>query len=165
MQTLSIVEMLMLEAIEESPDEWEKSLNVWMHTSLLLSTIWGLGGLLDDDSRKTFDAFVKQVGHVCVDDLEIPNFKLLKLWKGVDVLRPIPTNINKIEVGFPSEGLLYDYCYFFKQKGFWRQWSDIAKMQKYENSSLEVPTIDTQRYSYLINMHIRVSHNEPSWWK
>lgn len=62
----------------------------------------------------------------------------------------------KIEIIFPTEGLLFDYFYQYKQKGLWRSWQDILKGQKVQAGSMIVPTIDTLRYMFILDMHVKV---------
>ena len=49
--------------------------------------------------------------------------------------------------------------YLFKQKGSWKYWPDLAKKLEVEEtpSGVIVPTIDTGRYMYILDMHIKVS--------
>lgn len=61
MQTLSILEMQILAAIIENAEDREKHLISWIQASLIFSIVWGVGGILDADSRLKFDAFIKLV--------------------------------------------------------------------------------------------------------
>lgn len=60
-------------------------------------------------------------------------------------------------MSLPSEGLVVDYMYQFKQKGTWRHWGDLAKKMEIEETALgmQVPTIDTGRYTQLLELHIK----------
>lgn len=153
LQTLSIVEMQILDAIEETPDDKDKFLSAWLEAALMFALVWGVGGILDEESRVKFDAFIRKVQSLY---FTIWNslYSFFQLWKGEDLSHPLQ---HTVDIVIPSEATLYDYVYFFKQKGFWRQWTDIAKMQKFEDLYVEVPTIDTTRYNHLFNMHIKVS--------
>lgn len=52
-----------------------------------------------------------------------------------------------------------DYYYVFKQKGLWKLWSDLVKRQEPDVNQygVQVVTVDSARYSYLVEMHIKVS--------
>lgn len=59
----------------------------------------------------------------------------------------------------PIEGSMNDYYYVFKQKGSWKLWSDFVKRQESDVNQygVQVVTVDSARYSYLMEMHIKVS--------
>lgn len=46
----------------------------------------------------------------------------------------------------------------FKQKGTWKLWSDLVRRQEPEvnQHGVQVATVDSARYSYLVEMHIKV---------
>lgn len=49
-----------------------------------------------------------------------------------------------------------DYVYIFKQKGAWKYWPDLVRNMKIEPAvTVQVPTIDTSRYSHLFNLHFK----------
>lgn len=62
----------------------------------------------------------------------------------------------------PSEGCINDYYYVFKQKGLWKLWSDLVKRQEPDVNQygVQVVTVDSARYSYLVEMHIKVSNTK-----
>lgn len=66
-----------------------------------------------------------------------------------------------MEVSVPPDGQLIDYVYIFKQKGAWKFWPDLVRNMKIETfgSALQIPTIDTARYSHLFNLHFK--YNRP----
>lgn len=53
--------MLMDDAIEENAEDYAKFLFNWYQAALIMSVVWGLGGLLDINSRESFDAFYREV--------------------------------------------------------------------------------------------------------
>lgn len=55
-----------------------------------------------------------------------------------------------------------DYYYVFKQKGSWKLWSDFVKRQESDVNQygVQVATVDSARYSFLVDMHIKVSQHE-----
>lgn len=57
----------------------------------------------------------------------------------------------------PGEGLIFDYYYSFKQKGMWKYWPDYVRQLKPETGiAVQIPTIDTARYMYMLDLHIKV---------
>lgn len=57
--------MLMDDAIEENSDDYAKFLFNWYQAAIIMSVVWGLGGLLDINSRESFDAFYREVTSFC----------------------------------------------------------------------------------------------------
>lgn len=65
--------------------------------------------------------------------------------------------MGKIEISIPSESLFFDFVYIYKQKGTWKSWPDIVRKQEIETGvAIQIPTIDTARYLYILDMFIRV---------
>jgi dynein heavy chain len=64
MTTLSIFEMLLNEAVEDNPDDFAKYLTSWFQSAISYAVIWGIGGILDADSRLKFDEFYREVSFV-----------------------------------------------------------------------------------------------------
>lgn len=72
---------------------------------------------------------------------------------------PPPASIqNRLDITLPTEGNLCEYVYIFKQKGGWKYWADLVRRQEPEVSPLgiQVVTVDTGRYSMLLEMHVKV---------
>lgn len=61
MTTLSIFEMLLSDAIEETPDENAKFITSWFQAAISYAVIWGLSGNMDTESRIKFDEFYREV--------------------------------------------------------------------------------------------------------
>lgn len=59
--TMSIFEILINDAIEDHPDDSGKYMSTWLQAAMIYSTIWGIGGLLDNESREKFDVFFREV--------------------------------------------------------------------------------------------------------
>lgn len=90
-----------------------------------------MGSILDADSRTTFDEFYKQ------------------LWRGALDNSPYPESMDKLEIGLPTEGLLFDYGYNYKGKGNWKYWPEIIRAERVEECKnilqALVPTVDSAR--------------------
>ncbi|KAJ3092439.1 Dynein heavy chain 3, axonemal [Quaeritorhiza haematococci] len=116
-----------------------------MTSFFLFSAVWALGGTIDGDSRKKFDSFFRNL----VD--------------GQNNAYPTPKTVQ-ISKPIPNVGLIYDYVFEADKKtgGSWKLWTD--KIQKFEIapkakfSQIIIPTIDTVRYSHLLDLYIR--HNK-----
>lgn len=86
---------------------------------------------------------------------------LSQIWIGHDD-HAIPLSIkNRIDISIPSDGCINDYYYVFKQKGSWKLWCDLVKRQESDVNQygIQVVTVDSARYSYLVEMHIKVGYN------
>ncbi|XP_037873641.1 dynein axonemal heavy chain 12 [Bombyx mori] len=132
--TLRLVEMLMDNAIEGEEDT--KYTRTWFLASLMTAIVWGLGGILNTDSREKFDDLVKEY------------------FKGE---KGIPSKIERIDVSIPAEGMLIDHFYMYKGKGCWKTWPDAVKaVQVKEQINLlqtVIPTLETEKFMYLLNLH------------
>ncbi|EAT40340.1 AAEL007918-PA [Aedes aegypti] len=136
--TMNIFQMVIDEAVHESPDEYAKYLFTWFQAALMYSVVWGLGGILDMDSKIKFDEFYREI------------------WKGTDENHPVPDALGKIDVSMPGEGMIMDYVYYFKQKGNWRYYPDMVRQMKNEvGITLLVPTLDSVRYMHILDIHVK----------
>lgn len=61
--TLEILAMLMDDAIERNADTFAKYVEGWIGPSLVYSVVWGIGGILNSDSRVKFDQHFREVMH------------------------------------------------------------------------------------------------------
>lgn len=59
--TLDVFQMVMDEAVEGNAEDYQKFLVSWIQAAMIYSTAWGLGGLLDSESREKFDQFHRKV--------------------------------------------------------------------------------------------------------
>lgn len=129
---------------EGSEEVDESTMRLLINTTFTFSAIWSLGGSIDGESRIKFNQFFRS------------------LLNGEDSKNPVPSQI-RFEKPIPSSGQVYDYV-FEKDKtgGNWKLWTDkIAKFEipaKAKFNSITVPTIDTARYSHLLDLFI--THNK-----
>uniref|UniRef100_A0A3B4UUS5 Dynein axonemal heavy chain 12 n=1 Tax=Seriola dumerili TaxID=41447 RepID=A0A3B4UUS5_SERDU len=105
------------------------------------SLVWSVGGSCDADSREKFSEFFR----VAVS--------------GKTEEYPIPATVGKWECPMDDKGLVYDYFYEFNGKGRWIQWNDLIKNVNLGDKNTKVqeiivPTIDTVRYTYLLDLCI-----------
>lgn len=53
--------MVIDEAIEVNADDYQKFLQSWIQAATMFGIAWGIGGILNDESRKQFDQFHRKV--------------------------------------------------------------------------------------------------------
>lgn len=84
------------------------------------------------------------------------------MWKNELESNRFPEKYGKVEIIIPSEHMFFECAYIYKQKGFWKSWSDLLKTQQKasDGDAIQVPTIDTLRYNYFLDLHIKVSFQE-----
>ncbi|GBN08345.1 Dynein heavy chain 12, axonemal [Araneus ventricosus] len=145
---LRLVEIIMNEACadEEALNNADrKVLKCWIIGAFMFATVWSVGATCDEAGREKFSNFLKEltIGE-CPD-------------------HPIPQEVGmKIDCTFPKEGSVYDYKFLIRGKGQWYSWKDsIVPLTATSISIREiiVPTVDTVRYSYLMDLSIR--HRRP----
>jgi dynein heavy chain, axonemal len=137
----------------EVPSELKTGMDDVMPHLFLFATIWSVGGTCDGPSRMKFDAFLRENMKASNDEL----------WKEA----------------FPSEGLVYDYCYthevYVDEDAFtleyhvpehfreWVNWSDQSDdFHVNLNSSfvdIKVPTMDSLRSEYMLRLLLTRGHH------
>ncbi|KAJ3091162.1 Dynein heavy chain 7, axonemal [Quaeritorhiza haematococci] len=140
MSFLNICESLLLDIQDAGGKNIE--LNAKMIQGVVLfALIWSVGATVTELGRTKFDTFVRG------------------LLTGSSATVPIPQNLTWDKNFFPSKQTLYDWMFDIKT-GEWKGWMDtiaaefnINPKAKYEE--ILVPTIDTARYSYLLQLLVR----------
>lgn len=59
--TFEIIQMIIDDVIKTSADDHQKFLVSWLQAATMYAIAWGIGGLLNDESRKSFDQFHRKV--------------------------------------------------------------------------------------------------------
>ncbi|XP_046853911.1 dynein axonemal heavy chain 7-like isoform X3 [Xenia sp. Carnegie-2017] len=141
---MNLVEILMKIATENEFDV--KHLKLWLINSFMFSLVWSIGASVDTDSRPKFDSFLRE------------------LLAGNNKNHPVPDSIGKIDNSFPNDALVYDFLFEAKGRGNWVHWNKTIKSNDLNAngtkiSDIIVPTMDTARYKFL--MDILISHNKP----
>ncbi|XP_071816044.1 dynein axonemal heavy chain 12-like isoform X3 [Apostichopus japonicus] len=119
-----------------------KTLKTWIISTFLFSLVWSVGCTTDNKGRVKFDTFLRDVLNNKSED------------------NPFPAQVgNKLDVPLPPEGLVYDYMYDFKGRGKWIHWNETIKNaeigQGRKVQEIIIPTMDTARYTYLMDICIR----------
>uniref|UniRef100_A0A8C1KRB1 Dynein axonemal heavy chain 12 n=1 Tax=Cyprinus carpio TaxID=7962 RepID=A0A8C1KRB1_CYPCA len=110
--------------------------------SFAFALVWSVGGCCDTDSQGRFDQFLREI------------------ISGKAENYPIPATVSRWECQFEEKGLVYDYSYEFKGKGRWVHWNESIKNAPLGDKNTKVqdiivPTIDTVRYTYLMDLCIQ----------
>ncbi|XP_039655501.1 dynein heavy chain 7, axonemal isoform X3 [Perca fluviatilis] len=135
-----LFEMLLTEPVKMSPGD--KNIHTWIMASFAFSLVWSIGGSCNADSREKFSDFFRMTVSGRTEE------------------HPIPATVAKWECPMDDKGLVYDYFYEFKGKGRWVHWNDTIKNVNLGDKNTKVqeiivPTIDTVRYTYLMDLCIR----------
>uniref|UniRef100_A0A8C6MFN2 Dynein axonemal heavy chain 12 n=1 Tax=Nothobranchius furzeri TaxID=105023 RepID=A0A8C6MFN2_NOTFU len=117
-----------------------------LQAAFAFSLVWSVGGACDADSREKFSQFLRET------------------ISGQRQEYPIPTTIGTWECPLNEKGLVYDYFYEFHGKGQWVHWNETIKDISLGDKNTKVqeiivPTIDTVRYTYL--MDLCIAHGVP----
>ncbi|XP_052747070.1 dynein axonemal heavy chain 12 [Bicyclus anynana] len=137
--TLRLIQMLMDNAIEGEEDT--KYTRTWILASFMTALVWGIGGILNTDSRERFDDLVKEY------------------FKGE---KGIPPEMEKLDVSIPVEGMIIEHYYMYKSKGCWKPWPDAVKAAQIKEQinllQTVIPTLETEKYIYLLQLHTKFSN-------
>ncbi|XP_065142099.1 dynein axonemal heavy chain 12-like [Paramisgurnus dabryanus] len=135
-----LFEILLAEPLNEDPGN--KNIRMWIMAAFAFALVWSVGGCCDTDSQSRFDHFLR----------EIVSGKAEK--------HPVPPAVSRWECLFDEKGLVYDYSYEFKGKGRWVHWNESIRNVTIGDKNTKVqdiivPTIDTVRYTYLMDLCIQ----------
>ncbi|KAG1961895.1 dynein heavy chain 12, axonemal [Pimephales promelas] len=135
-----LFEMLLTGPLNEDPGN--KNIRTWIMAAFAFALVWSVGGCCDTDSRSRFDQFLREIISGNAKDY------------------PIPATVSRWECPFDEKGLVYDYSYEFKGKGRWVHWNESIRNVPLGDKNTKVqdiivPTIDTVRYTYLMDLCIQ----------
>jgi dynein heavy chain len=140
---MKLFQIMMKEDEENQLDQ--KYMKPWITSCFQFSIVWSLGSSCDNDGRHKFDSYFRDLVGGKIGD------------------HPSPLSIGKMDIPFPDTGLVYDYTFERKARGRWVQWLETVRDQTLDRYQKEaeiiVPTTDTARYTYLLNLMI---HDEKS---
>jgi dynein heavy chain len=142
---------VVLKEDEEKGAQVAKQLPLWIENIFVFSLVWSIAGIIDGPSRPKFDQFFRQI---CT----------AKAPRGYEKVDGVFGEQVMFEKFFPEEATVFEYT-FSLQKHNWITWMDtIAKEDTVippdaEFSSIIVPTLDTARYTSLLETLL--THNVP----
>ncbi|XP_032823200.2 dynein axonemal heavy chain 3 [Petromyzon marinus] len=120
-----------------------QQVTMWLQGLFLFALVWTVGGTINGESRRKFDAFYRNL--LMGQDDSHPRPKSVKLTK------------NSV---FPERGTVYDY-YFLKQgNGQWNVWTDSIQADQLvippgaKVSDLIIPTMETARQTYFLKTYV-----------
>ncbi|XP_048346084.1 dynein axonemal heavy chain 12 isoform X2 [Sphaerodactylus townsendi] len=139
-----LFEMLICDVAQKDPNN--KNIHRWIMACFAFSMVWSIGGTCDSNSRDLFDTFIRDILAGKLED------------------HPVPAAVGKWDIPFEDKGLVYDYMFELKGKGRWVHWNELIKNINYNDKNAKiqdiiVPTMDTVRYTYLMDMCI--THGKP----
>ncbi|XP_059519194.1 dynein axonemal heavy chain 12 [Myotis daubentonii] len=134
-----LFEVLLCDVVENDPTS--KHIHVWIMACFMFSLIWSIGGSCDTNGRIIFDSFLRSVMLGKIESI------------------PVPDSVGKWECHFDEKGLVYDYMYELKNRGRWVHWNELIKStdlgdKRIKIQDIIVPTMDTVRYTFLMNLSI-----------
>jgi dynein heavy chain, axonemal len=124
-----------------------KDVATWIECTFVFSFCWSICSSVDAPGRNKFDEFMRE-----------------------SIAGTVPEPYNQegdrgayvIANPFPKEGKIYDY-FFDKAKGKWTNWTALMSRTGFPESAqlheLIVPTVDTARYTFLLDILAR--HTKP----
>lgn len=123
----------------------------WLDGIFFFSFMWSLGGTTNSDGRTKFDVLMRKLMGDGLDATFRADYNILN---NCDPLE------SPLQAVIPSEGLVFDY--FFKKEGItgsWISWDSMVDKSPFSKdatfNSITVPTIDTTRYQYLMDLLVR----------
>eukprot|EP00818_Percolomonas_sp_WS_P004771 CAMPEP_0117446884 /NCGR_PEP_ID=MMETSP0759-20121206/6580_1 /TAXON_ID=63605 /ORGANISM="Percolomonas cosmopolitus, Strain WS" /LENGTH=4305 /DNA_ID=CAMNT_0005239183 /DNA_START=148 /DNA_END=13065 /DNA_ORIENTATION=- len=129
---------------KKSKDIKPKEKLAYVEGLFVFALIWGLGGTVDHSGRKKFNAYFREVIQQETSIVEDEKKGKAKSFK--------------FSEPFPEKDTVYDF-FFEKSRKKWTNWAlQVQKPQIADDSlfaEIIVPTIDTVRYTYLLDHLIR----------
>lgn len=123
--------------VENIPEDKAHFLPKVITPYVIFAVVWSVGATSDNDSRKVFNAFMRGLlGKLDMD--------------------------NSLNIGFPEDGLVYDFVYdsISQQWTHWLETIDPFEINPTANfKDIVVPTTDTVRYNWLLEKLIVNKHH------
>ncbi|XP_067686354.1 dynein axonemal heavy chain 7-like [Haliotis asinina] len=133
----------------------EREIVTWLESIFFFAITWSVGASTDDNGRVKFDKLLRELISGGMTEETRIALSLLEL-----VEPPMKPYLNP----FPPKGKVYDYKFVKEGSGKWVPWSEEMKeappiSKDAVFNEIIVPTIDTIRYTSLMNM--LVQHSKP----
>ncbi|KAM9777518.1 dynein axonemal heavy chain 12-like [Neosynchiropus ocellatus] len=137
-----LFQMVLSEPLQTQPAGGD--LHTWILAAFVFSLVWSVGGCCDAEGRERFSDFVRATV------------------SGRSEGCPLPAAVGKWTCPLQEKDTLYEYYYEFLGKGRWVHWKDgiqDAPLSGECSRDVIVPTVDTLRYAFLMDLCIR--HGRP----
>ncbi|XP_019624138.1 PREDICTED: dynein heavy chain 12, axonemal-like isoform X1 [Branchiostoma belcheri] len=137
-----LIEMMLKDGLGDDLESKNPNCKTWVQSIFIWSLIWSVGATSDGDGRDRFDKWLRE------------------FLQGKDEKFPMPSTIGKIDVPIPDQGTVYDYLFETKGRGKWIPWTNMISStltadKNTKMSEILVPTMDTARYTYIMDVCIR----------
>ncbi|XP_065655373.1 dynein axonemal heavy chain 7 isoform X2 [Hydra vulgaris] len=118
----------------------------WLESVFLFSCVWSFGGTVDNNGRTMFDLFFREI---------MNGAPSLESQRKYAILDSVDEPRRPYLCPFPNQGSVYDYHFIKEGMGKWRLWTDdiseaLVIPKDAQFNEIIVPTIDTVRYTYLM---------------
>jgi dynein heavy chain len=121
------------------------TLSTLLQSYFLFALVWSLGANTDDKGRQHFSSSLR---------------RLIAQSPPPDLINFVRAPAVKVSLPFPEDKLVYDYS-FDRDKLKWVLWVDLLQNKapdvEAEYTNIIVPTVDTLRYTYVLDK--LVQHN------
>ncbi|EQC41008.1 hypothetical protein, variant 1 [Saprolegnia diclina VS20] len=123
----------------------------------LKALVWSLGACVDAKSRVAFDLYLRALTSGTIDSSNNEAYANFRLKNPSYAVAPRATT-----AAFPDEGIVYDYR-FDGKKATWVNWMESASTAAIPRdmpfTSILVPTIDTERNSWILDTLLTHHHH------
>lgn len=128
--------------------------NGWIEGSFFFALTWSVGAAIDDPGRTKFDKMLRDMLTYGLDEAAAAKFNIFTV---------VPKFENSL-CPFPHDGRIFDYRFERDGYGKWVNWAeDKSLLQTIPKdatfSEIIVPTSDTVRYTYLMDLFVRHGKN------
>ncbi|XP_055336177.1 dynein axonemal heavy chain 7-like isoform X2 [Paramacrobiotus metropolitanus] len=122
----------------------------WTEGTFFFALIWSIGATINDEGRTKFDKMFRDMLKWGFDEAGIVKYNLEKL---------VPKFENSL-CPIPPDGRIFDYRFERDAYGKWVNWMEDKSLQQTipkdaTFSEIIVPTADTVRYTYLMDLFVR----------
>eukprot|EP00049_Salpingoeca_infusionum_P016530 m.339145 g.339145 ORF g.339145 m.339145 type:complete len:4022 (-) comp16092_c0_seq1:259-12324(-) len=125
----------------------EDQVTGWLEGYFYFSFMWSIGGTTNSTGRQHFDVLLRKLMTTGLDS------QIMAEW---NLLTKTGPPAQALQAQIPDEGLVYNYLFESKGNGEWVSWNTMVDTSPFAKdtsfNSIIVSTIDTVRYTYLMNL-------------
>ena len=137
---MKIIGIFIGNTFEEDDNPDEKVLKTWIQCFFMFGCAWSLGASINGDGRDKFNEFLREL-----------------------LTSKPPPVVGKIDLPYPDTASVYDFMFDkpTSGRGRWANWTESLKAIAFDKdaklSEIIVPTVDTVRYTYLMDLYVKSS--------